>query len=76
MRAEQKLHHGQKLLTRAFKTAKGSERQKLGRRRKTAAAKDDDKDIARIDAETVVLKVCITDICHHFRDRMLIKPQR
>lgn len=57
-RVEYKIAHGQKLLARAFKTAKGFERQKLGRRRKTAGAKSDTKDITRIDAETEALKVC------------------
>ncbi|KAJ9620186.1 hypothetical protein H2203_007951 [Taxawa tesnikishii (nom. ined.)] len=55
-RVEAKLVHGQKLLARAFKTARGFERQKLGRRRKTAAARSDAKDVARIDAETAALK--------------------
>lgn len=61
LRTEQKLEHGQKLLFRAFKTAKGFERQKLGRRRKTASADDDTKDMERIDAEVTVLKVCTNE---------------
>ncbi|PSK54773.1 Protein bud22 [Elsinoe australis] len=56
LQAEAKVHHGQNLIHRAFKTAKGFERQKLGRRRKTALSKKDDKDVARIDAETEALK--------------------
>ena len=57
-----KIDHGQKLLNRAFKTAKGFERQKLGRRRKTAASNTDAKEVARIDSETAVLKVGTTKI--------------
>lgn len=57
-RVEAKITNGHKLLNRAFRTAKGFERQKLGRRRKTAIAKSDAKDVARIDAETEAIKVC------------------
>ncbi|KAL1306110.1 hypothetical protein AAFC00_004227 [Neodothiora populina] len=55
-RVEHKLEQGYKLLNRAFKTAKGFERQKLGRRRKTACEKGDSKDVQRIDAETEAIK--------------------
>ncbi|GAB7349285.1 hypothetical protein MBLNU459_g8430t1 [Dothideomycetes sp. NU459] len=55
-RVEAKINNGHKLLNRAFKTAKGFERQKLGRRRKTAISKSDAKDVARIDAETAAIK--------------------
>ena len=59
LRAEQKLHHGRDLLARAFRTARGFERQKLGRRRKAATSSTGDaKDVVRIDAEVVALKVC------------------
>lgn len=57
-RVEAKIENGHKLLNRAFRTAKGFERQKLGRRRKTAISKSDAKDVARIDAETEAIKVC------------------
>jgi len=57
LRAEQKFEHGAKLLTRAFKTARGFERQKLGRRHKTASASKNATDTARIDAEVAALKV-------------------
>ena len=56
-RVQQKLEHGHKLLARAFKTAKGFEKQKSGRRRKTAGEKADVKEVARIEAETAALKV-------------------
>jgi len=59
LRAEQKLHHGRDLLARAFRTARGFERQKLGRRRKAASSSTGDaRDGVRIDAEVVALKVC------------------
>lgn len=56
-RVEHKLDQGYKLLNRAFRLAKGFERQKLGRRRKTAAEKGDAQDVVRIDAETEAIKV-------------------
>ncbi|KAG9518291.1 Bud-site selection protein, partial [Aureobasidium melanogenum] len=55
-RVQHKLDYAHKQLARAFKTAKGFEAQKSGRRRKTATAKSDDKDVARIEAETAALK--------------------
>lgn len=55
-RVEEKLFHGKKVLHRALKLAKGFERQKLSRRRKTAVAKDEAA-IARIDAEIEAVKV-------------------
>ena len=65
-RAEHKLHHGQNVLRRAFNLAKGFERQKLGRRRKTALSQKDEAGICRIDAETEALKVEIFQrhFCH------------
>jgi hypothetical protein len=56
-RVQHKLDYAHKQLARAFKTAKGFEAQKSGRRRKTATAKSDDKEVARIEAETAALKV-------------------
>lgn len=50
-----------KQLARAFKAGKGFERQKLGRRKKNAVAAKDDKDVERIDAEVVALKVRAID---------------
>jgi len=54
-RIEEKLHHHQNLIFRALRTARGFERQKLGRRRKTAE-KTKTADVARIDAEIEALK--------------------
>ncbi len=45
-------------LFRALKVARGFERQKLGRRQKTAKAETKDGDISRLDAEVAALKVC------------------
>jgi hypothetical protein len=56
-RVQHKLDYAHKQLARAFKTAKGFEAQKSGRRRKTAGAKSDAKEVARIEAETAALKV-------------------
>ena len=58
-RVKHKLNQGVTKLGHAFKVAKGFERQKLGRRRKTAAAQDNKKDVDRIDAEISALKVRI-----------------
>lgn len=43
-------------LAKAFKAVKGPERQKLGRRKKTAVAQKDAKESQRIDAEVAALK--------------------
>jgi hypothetical protein len=56
-RVQHKLDYAHKQLARAFKAAKGLEAQKSGRRRKTAGAKSDEKEVARIEAETAALKV-------------------
>jgi hypothetical protein len=56
-RVQHKLDYAHKQLARAFKAAKGLEAQKSGRRRKTAGAKSDGKEVARIEAETAALKV-------------------
>lgn len=45
------------LLTRAFKPAKGFERQKLSRRRQTAVSKGEGQNVTRIDEEIEALKV-------------------
>ncbi|KAI9818783.1 MAG: hypothetical protein M1827_007603 [Pycnora praestabilis] len=52
---EARIVHGKKLLTRALKFARGFERQKLGRRQKTAKGKDEE--LARLDTEIAALKV-------------------
>lgn len=57
-RLEQKIEHGVVLLHRALKTARGFERQKLGRRQKTAKGSKDEKALARLAAEVEALKVC------------------
>ena len=51
------------LLTRALKLAKAFERQKLGRRQKTADLSEASKDPARIAAEIKALKVCGSKCC-------------
>ncbi len=54
---EAKIVHGIKLLNRALRTAKGFERQKLGKRQKAAKVKDHSAELVRLDAEIEALKV-------------------
>ncbi len=54
---EKKLVHGRKLLHRALKTARGFERQKLGKRIKLATEKNDAAETGRLQRELDVLKV-------------------
>jgi hypothetical protein len=56
-RLEQKIEHGSLLLSRALKTARGFERQKLGRRQKQARSKNDRPQLARLEDEVQALKV-------------------
>lgn len=72
LRAEQKFEHGAKLLTRAFKTARGFERQKLGRRHKSAASSNNTADVTRIDAEVAALKVGCAVVHNKGWGRLLI----
>ena len=51
------LEQGKKALFRSLKVARGFERQKLGRRQKTAKAENAAADAARLDAEVAALKV-------------------
>ena len=57
VRSERVIERGNENLAKAFKVAKGFERQKLSRRRKTAQTQKNQKDVERIDAETEALKV-------------------
>lgn len=56
-RLEQTVDNGYQMLHRALKTARGFERQKLGRRQKTAREKKEDEEQGRLDAEVKALKV-------------------
>lgn len=58
-RVEEKLFHSKKVLQRALKIAKGFERQKLGRRQKTALQQKNEADKTRIDEEIEALKVSL-----------------
>lgn len=51
------LDHGKTVVFRSLKVARGFERQKLGRRQKTAKANNDDAETARLEAEVAALKV-------------------
>lgn len=56
-RVQHKLKQGVVKIGHAFKLAKGFERQKLGRRQKSAGAERKEQDIRRINAEIAALKV-------------------
>ncbi|KAK4506631.1 hypothetical protein PRZ48_000363 [Zasmidium cellare] len=63
-----------KNLSRAFKLAKGLEQQKTGRRLKTAAAKKDQKDMDRINAEKAAIKALENTLCaQHYLAKSLLK---
>ena len=53
------LEQGKKALFRSLKVARGFERQKLGRRQKTAKAEGNDGDSTRLNGEVAALKVCV-----------------
>lgn len=57
-RLERVLERSKQTLCKALKLARGFERQKLGRRQKTAKAAKDDGDSKRLAAEVEALKVC------------------
>lgn len=56
-RLRHKFDHGKQQLFRALKTARGFERQKLGRRQKTAKQDGDTKALERLIMEVQALKV-------------------
>ena len=56
-RLRHKFERGSQLLCRALKTARGFERQKLGRRQKVAKQNDDQQALDRLEAEVQALKV-------------------
>lgn len=56
------LENGKKTLFRAFKVSRGFERQKLGRRQKTAKEQDAPAETARLAQEVTALKVCTSII--------------
>lgn len=58
-----KFDHGVTLLSRALKTARGFERQKLGRREKTAKAAGNNDTLTRLAEEVQVLKVSRALVC-------------
>lgn len=73
-RVQFKLKQSTAKLGHAFKAAKGSERQKLGRRRKLAASQSNAVDVRRIDAEIVALKELDNGKCaHHYLCKTLLK---
>ena len=58
------LIHGQKILARALKIGRGFERQKLGRRQKTATKNNGGAEIAKLNQEVVALKVGLCQNLH------------
>lgn len=61
-RLRHRFERGTQLLFRALKTARGFERQKLGRRQKTAGKDGDNNALSRLGAEVRVLKVRTLDL--------------
>ncbi|KAI7090248.1 hypothetical protein KC356_g1666 [Hortaea werneckii] len=59
-RVQHKLKQGEVKVGHAFKLAKGFERQKLGRRQKSAGAEKKEQDVQRINAEIAALKTLDT----------------
>ena len=55
---EHLLEEGKKALFKSLKVARGFERQKLGRRQKTAKVDKAEDDLVRLNAEVAALKVC------------------
>ena len=58
------IEYGKKNLFRSLKLARGFERQKLGRRQKTAKEKHEDAETARLEAEVAALKVRWAHVLH------------
>lgn len=58
-RLRHKFERDSQLLYRALKTARGFERQKLGRRQKVAKQNDDQQALGRLEAEVQALKVSL-----------------
>lgn len=58
---EHLLEQGKKALFKSLKVARGFERQKLGRRQKTAKAEKAYDDLQRLNAEVAALKVCTSE---------------
>lgn len=58
------IEYGKKHLFRSLKMARGFERQKLGRRQKSAREKHDDTETARLEAEVAALKVRLAHILY------------
>ena len=56
------LEQGKKSLLRSLKIVRGFERQKLGRRQKTAKAEGDGAASARLDTEVSALKVSLSSL--------------
>lgn len=54
---ERVLDHGKRKLFQALKLGRGFERQKLGRRQKTAKESNTESEMARLNAEVAALKV-------------------
>lgn len=66
-RLKAKVEQGTKLLHQGLKLARGFERQKLGRRQKTAASNKSDDQATRLKAEIAALKVICASHCSSFR---------
>ncbi|OKL61215.1 hypothetical protein UA08_03386 [Talaromyces atroroseus] len=76
-RLRHKFERGAQLLFRALKTARGFERQKLGRRQKTAKQENDGKTLERLEKEVQVLKALdLEETAERYLHKQLIKAKR
>ncbi|EED21191.1 cellular morphogenesis protein (Bud22), putative [Talaromyces stipitatus ATCC 10500] len=72
-----KFERGSQLLFRALKTARGFERQKLGRRQKTAKGDGDSKTLERLEKEVHALKALdLEEIAQRYLLKQLNKTKR
>ncbi|KAF2098219.1 Bud-site selection protein [Rhizodiscina lignyota] len=76
--AEREIQNGIKQLTRALKLAQGFERQKLGRRLKTATKAGDESQISRINDEIRAVKNLDsrTDLAQHHLYKVLLRVKQ
>ena len=72
-RVAEKLHHSEKIVHRALKLARGFERQKLGRRHKTAV-QSGSQAVDRINGEITALKVLQRPSSECYMGKADLKP--
>ncbi|EEP76436.1 predicted protein [Uncinocarpus reesii 1704] len=76
-RLEQKIEQGIQQVHRALKTARGFERQKLGRRQKNAQSKNETAQLSRLSEEVQALKsLDLSEISRKYVIKQLVKTKR